>query len=60
MTRFCRSSFFAVSSLAILLGFASAIQAEDDTEIVPEEVKLDRPVEFKRDIYPILAANCLA
>ncbi|MEZ6061406.1 MAG: c-type cytochrome domain-containing protein [Planctomycetaceae bacterium] len=36
--------------------------ADDDEEapITPADVKLDRPVEFERDIYPILEANCLA
>lgn len=32
----------------------------DEAPIQPEMVELGRPVEFERDIYPILQANCVA
>lgn len=43
-----------------LLSLSAPGRAEEDQAIVPEEVNLGRPVEFKRDIYPIFASNCLA
>lgn len=43
---------------ATMLG-SCRLQA-DETAIEPEVVELGRPVEFERDIYPILQANCLA
>ena len=42
----------------------SVTQAADEkaaeTAIKPAEVTLGRPVDFERDIYPILDANCIA
>ncbi len=46
-------------SLAVVLPTALAI-ADEETPIEPAAVQLDRPVEFAKDIYPILEANCLA
>jgi WD40 repeat protein len=60
MTRFCEDSNKTLCCLLILLAGVSTGHAEEDTGIVPEEIQLGRPVEFKRDIYPILAGSCLA
>ena len=55
-----------VLPLAIFALFTSAsdvLAQEKKTaaqKIEPEEVKLGRPVEFNRDIYPILENNCVA
>lgn len=35
-------------------------KTEELKPIVPEEVKLDRPVEFEQDVFPILENNCVA
>ena len=35
-------------------------RAEDEAAIVAEDPKLGRPVEFERDVYLILEANCIA
>ena len=40
--------------------FASASLADELKPIVHEEPVLGRPVEFERDVYPILEANCIA
>jgi hypothetical protein len=42
------------------LMFASASLADELKPIVHEEPALGRPVEFERDVYPILEANCIA
>ena len=34
--------------------------ADEFKPIIPEEIALGRPVEFERDVYPILEANCIA
>jgi hypothetical protein len=34
--------------------------ADEFKPITPEEISLGRPVEFERDVYPILEANCIA
>ena len=39
---------------------ASASLADELKPIVHEEPALGRPVEFERDVYPILEANCIA
>lgn len=43
-------------------GFGATLRAQEENEkpIVPAEVKLDRPVDFERDIYPILDSKCIA
>lgn len=54
LVRLCIATTFLVM-------MAPTIHAEEeDQTITPEEIDLGRPVEFKRDIYPIFAANCLA
>jgi len=56
----------ALFSLLILAGAAFATaddekkQSDDSEAIQPAEVKLDRPVDFHRDIAPIFKANCVA
>ena len=52
MTRFLS---LAIASLAVNV-FVTA----DEEAITPAETKLGRPVEFERDVYPILQANCIA
>ena len=58
-----RAWFIALLIPAVLLsGWSVPVRAdeEDAGEITPEAVDLGRPVEFRRDIYPILAGSCLA
>ena len=46
-----------------LMSLPSAAVADDEkaeAAIKPAEVSLGRPVDFERDIYPILDANCIA
>ena len=38
----------------------TAVFADEFKPITPEEIVLGRPVEFERDVYPILEANCIA
>ncbi|MCA9012524.1 MAG: hypothetical protein KDB01_22390 [Planctomycetaceae bacterium] len=48
-----------ISSLAVLLCCSSAV-CDELKPIAAEEINLGRPVEFQRDVYPILEANCIA
>lgn len=50
------SNLFLIAALAIIPTGYSLGQEE----IKPAELKLDRPVDFRKDIQPILKANCLA
>ena len=46
---------------AILLSSLLSASAEDKLPaIIPEDPKLGRPVDFERDVYPILDAKCVA
>lgn len=60
MTRKLYNATTGLSSLLILVTGFSTVHAEEETAIEPEEVQLGRPVDFKRDIYPIFAGSCLA
>ncbi len=51
--------FRMFASLTVLLCCSSAV-CDELKPIVAEEIKLERPVEFQRDVYPILEANCIA
>ncbi len=44
----------------IAISFSTAAFADEFKPITPEEIALGRPVEFERDVYPILEANCIA
>ena len=46
-------------ALAALICSSTAF-ADELKPIVPEAIALGRPVEFERDVYPILEANCIA
>ena len=48
-----------LASLATLICCSAAV-ADEPKPIVAEAVALGRPVEFERDVYPILEANCIA
>ncbi len=48
-----------LASLAVLVCGSAAI-ADELKPIVADAVALGRPVEFERDVYPILEANCIA
>ncbi len=48
-----------IASLTVLLCY-SAVVADELKPISPAEITLGRPVEFQRDVYPILEANCIA
>ena len=43
-----------------VLTFGNIVLADEERPIEAEVVQLGRPVEFERDIYPILEANCIA
>ncbi len=49
----------ARTSIAALL-CCSSLVADELKPIVHEDPALGRPVEFERDVYPILEANCIA
>ncbi len=51
--------FTILASLATLICSSAAI-ADELKPITAEAVALGRPVEFERDVYPILEANCIA
>ena len=46
--------------IGMLTASGSVLADEEEKAITPEDVKLGRPVEFERDIYPILQASCIA
>lgn len=65
MTAVCQAVMpFRSVVLALLTVFAAcsgrATADEEEKPVPPEEPSLGRPVEFERDIYPILQANCIA
>ena len=43
-----------------MLTFGNIVLADEERPIEAEVVQLGHPVEFERDIYPILEANCIA
>ena len=53
---------FALSLTLQPLGMRDAAAQEKAAEaaIVPEEAKLGRPVDFEKDVFPILDAKCIA
>ncbi len=44
----------------VVLCFVASSKADDLKPIAHEDPALGRPVEFERDVYPILEANCIA
>lgn len=50
----------ATIAVMLMLLATGAVNAEDDKLIVASDPKLGRPVEFDRDVYPILEAKCVA
>lgn len=58
--------FIPTAKIAIALLCASGVLCADDAKknepkpIVPAEVKLGRPIDFEKDVYPILEAQCVA
>lgn len=60
MTRYSYEISYKLCALLILATAVSTVFADEDTAIEPETIELGRPVEFKRDIYPIFAGSCLA
>jgi WD40 repeat protein len=56
-----KSTTFATFVAVVACFFATPTFADDDEKpIAAEDPKLGRPVEFDRDVYPILEANCIA
>lgn len=45
---------------AAFIATGTVVADEEEKAIMAEDVKLGRPVEFERDIYPMLQANCIA
>ncbi len=60
MTQFRQYSLVAFACFMLPAAFTTVLSAEEEQAIVPEPADLGRPVEFQRDIYPILAGSCLA
>ncbi len=54
--------FLALRCLVVSVTVLSShsLTIADEEAISPAEVKLGRPIEFERDVYPILQANCIA
>ncbi len=54
--------FWIICCLSLLAARLEAQEAKDSKAqaIVPAEVKLGRPVDFERDVYPILDSKCMA
>jgi WD40 repeat protein len=51
---------YAPVFLSVTLAARGEDRANVGAAIVPEAVRLGRPVDFEKDVYPILEANCLA
>ena len=50
-----------LSLLSALAGIAGAQEKQAGTQaIVPVDPKLDRPIDFERDVFPILDSKCVA
>lgn len=63
MRRALKSVLLSACLVAFVTALAFAQGAKDAKDlkpIAPEEPKLGRPVDFERDVYPILDAKCLA
>src|SRR5260370_23349063 len=63
MRRIIASCLSAVCVTCCCAGLAFAQETKDakaPQAIQPAEVKLGRPVDFERDVYPILDAKCVA
>ena len=63
MTRFAiLGSILAAASLVVAIAADKKAEKKDgkSTEIKFVEVKLGRPVDFQKDIYPVLEQNCIA
>jgi WD40 repeat protein len=54
-TAWCAGAVFAV-----VLAPGKAAEPAKDQAIVPQAANLGRPVDFEKDVYPILETNCLA
>ncbi len=61
--RSCLLNRFTTAAALLLLS-ATVAWADDSTAktpaIVPAAIKLGRPIDFEKDVYPILESNCLA
>ena len=53
--------FLILTFLCSFTLLTTSAQAEDELPVIKaEDPKLGRPVEFERDVYPILDAKCVA
>jgi len=55
-----RTIAFGVLYCLTAMASSAFLHADEEKPIEAEAVSLGRPVEFERDIYPILEANCIA
>jgi len=55
-----RQIVFAIAATTLLTGVARVAGAPPSKPIEAASIKLGRPVDFEKDVYPILEANCLA
>ena len=63
MRRIIANFLSALCVVSFCAGMAAAQETKDakaPQAIQPAEVKLGRPVDFERDVYPILDAKCVA
>ena len=60
MRRILPLLLLGISSLSLVPGVAYSQDKAKGAAIVPEAVNLGRPVDFEKDVYPILDASCLA
>ncbi|MCA9034379.1 MAG: hypothetical protein KDA91_04565 [Planctomycetaceae bacterium] len=58
--RAVRTIAFGVLYCLTAMASSAFLHADEEKPIEAEAVSLGRPVEFERDIYPILEANCIA
>lgn len=57
---FASISFASISLASVSLASVSSSNTDEEAPIQPSDVKLDRPVDFAKDIAPIFRANCVA
>ena len=50
---------FVIVAVSVCVPSCAAAE-EEEQPIVPEAIELGRPVDFQKDIYPMLQANCIA
>ena len=60
MRRFIACCLCSFGIVGYFAGWAESQDSKESKAIQPAEVKLGRPVDFEKDVYPILDAKCVA